>query len=259
MALNWTLPTTYTDGLAFADGSKVSAVKVYRNSKEIALLDGAATAFTDAEASDSNPDGHGYGLCVYEVSACVDNVWSVTCLPEQIMVGEPTVTTALPWEPTLKGLGEEQFDNEWQNYDGGWTPEAKGLTFASYGRSLSSGWLVGPTIGSLELLPRRRYALEFKIEADANVLYSVGLTNYVAPGEDEPMEFMQVIAGNRLAGKDATVQRVEFVYEPKHDGVVFWPESILFAVNACAPAGSGEFCLQLTYLKISAVEETSVA
>lgn len=258
VALNWTLPTTYTDGAAFADGSKVSAVKVYRNSKEIALLDGAVTAFTDLEASDSNPNGHGYGLCVYEVSACVDNVWSSTCRPEQIMVGEPTMTTTLPWEPALKGLDADRFDHDW-NYDAGWGPSANGLAFTSDGVCLSSGWLVGPAEAGLAFLPRRRYALEFKVEADANVLYSVGLTDIMAPDDGESMEFMQVIAGNRLAGKDATVQRVEFVYEPKHDGVAFWPESILFAVNVCAPAGSGELRLQLSYLKISAVEDTSVA
>lgn len=45
--LKWNLPATYADGQPFADGSKVSAVKVYRNSSEIALLDGDATTYID--------------------------------------------------------------------------------------------------------------------------------------------------------------------------------------------------------------------
>ena len=72
--LKWNLPATYADGQPFADGSKVSAVKVYRNSSEIALLDGDATTYIDYMEGPGHTDGHGYGLNVYELSACVDNV-----------------------------------------------------------------------------------------------------------------------------------------------------------------------------------------
>lgn len=255
--LKWNLPTTYTDGQPFAEGSKVSAVKVYRNSSEIALLDGDATTYIDYMDGPGHDDGHGYGLNVYELSACVDNVWSATCMPEQIMVGEAVMTTPLPWEPTLKGLNEGDFGFNWYSDGGSWTAGTDGLVFAADGAGAACGWLVGPMSGSLDLLPRRRYMAEFSVEADANVLYSVGLVNYESPEPGQPMKFMQVISGNCLAGKDSGVRQVEFVYEPKKGDTTFWPSSVLFAVNACAPAGSGEFSLNLSYLKISAMESTS--
>lgn len=255
--LKWNLPTTYTDGQPFAEGSKVSAVKVYRNSSEIALLDGDATTYIDYMEGPGHDDGHGYGLNVYELSACVDNVWSATCMPEQIMVGEAVMTTPLPWEPTLKGLNEGDFGFNWYSDGGSWAAGTDGLVFAADGVGAACGWLVGPMTGSLDLLPRRRYMAEFSVEADANVLYSVGLVNYESPEPGQPMKFMQVISGNCLAGKDSGVRQVEFVYEPKKGDTTFWPSSVLFAVNACAPAGSGEFSLNLSYLKISAMESTS--
>lgn len=255
--LKWNLPATYTDGQPFAEGSKVSAVKVYRNSSEIALLDGDATMYIDYMEGPGHDDGHGYGLNVYELSACVDNVWSATCMPEQIMVGEAVMTTPLPWEPTLKGLNEGDFGFNWYSDGGSWAAGTDGLVFAADGVGAACGWLVGPMSGSLDLLPRRRYMAEFSVEADANVLYSVGLVNYESPEPGQPMKFMQVISGNCLAGKDSGVRQVEFVYEPKKGDTTFWPSSVLFAVNACAPAGSGEFSLNLSYLKISAMESTS--
>ncbi|MDE6097984.1 MAG: T9SS type A sorting domain-containing protein [Muribaculaceae bacterium] len=256
--LKWNLPATYTDGEAFADGSKVSAVKVYRNNSEIAQLGGDATAYVDYMEDAGHPDGHGYGLNVYEVSACVDNVWSATCLPEQIMVGEAMVQTPLPWEPALKGLDENSFNNVWCSYDNSWTAGSDGLTFAADGVGASCGWIVGPMTGSLDLLPRRRYVAEFKVESDVNMLYSVGLVDVASPVAEQPMKFIQVISGNTLAGENSAVRQVEFVYEPKNGDDVFWPESVLFAVNACVPAGSGEFCMSLSYLKISAAESASV-
>lgn len=255
--LKWNLPATYADGQPFADGSKVSAVKVYRNSSEIALLDGDATTYIDYMEGPGHTDGHGYGLNVYELSACVDNVWSATCMPEQIMVGEAVITTPLPWEPTLKGLNEGDFGFNWCSYDDSWAAGPDGLVFAADGVGAACGWLVGPMTGSLDLLPRRRYMAEFRVDADANVLYSAGLVNFASPEAGEPMKFMQVISGNCLAGKDSGVCQVEFVYEPKNGDTTFWPESVLFAVNACAPAGSGEFSLNLSYLKITAIESTS--
>lgn len=258
VALNWTLPTTYTDGTAFGNGVEVSGVKVYRNYKEIARLDGPATSFTDVSESKNPEDGYGYRLNIYEVSACVDGVWSATCLPEQIEIGEYLWREFIPWQPELKNLSEMKFERDWwsfardwQDHNKTWVSTADGMTYTADGDCATYSWLMGHI---LDLLPRRTYQIEFTMVADANVLYSVGLTDYY---NGETTKFIQLFAGNCPGTPEASTRKIEFVYAPRRGGAPYWPESPTFAINACVPAGSGEVHLTLTDVKVTQVENAS--
>lgn len=249
--LSWTLPAAYTDGAAFAEGTEVSAVKVFRNNKEIALLNGAATSYSDPLESETNSEGHGFGLCVYEVTACVDNVWSAPCLPEQIMVGEAIATTPLPWDAQLKLIPDSEFDYLWSSNSDDWSSTERGLEFNCDSGAAVCNWLVASPSAPLALLPRRTYQLEYVLVSDVNLLYSAGLLSG-SYTEVSDTEFIQVLASNRLAGKDAEVHTVEFVYEPE-----YWTGAPVFALNICVPAGSGELKATLSSVKISPVESSS--
>ncbi len=105
VALKWTLPTTDDDGAALPEGKAVTGVKVYRDGKLAATLDGAATAFTDDAAN-----GLTAGFHTYAVEALIGDAVSAQATVRTKYVG-PVEAQAIPWSSDFST--QDAFDALW--------------------------------------------------------------------------------------------------------------------------------------------------
>lgn len=62
VTLNWTLPTENTAGEALTGENAITGVDIYRDDEKIATVEGAATTYTDTEATGLTSGAHSYSV-----------------------------------------------------------------------------------------------------------------------------------------------------------------------------------------------------
>lgn len=198
----WELPDSYTDGTPFPEGVEVSQVKIFRNLKEICLLDGPATEFTDFRTPDY-PGGYDNGLLIYEVSVKVGEEWSEPCMPLQYYYGTIPEHLPIPWEPLCKGLTDRGVWENWKCDSRIWKSVDEGMICTAdesvENRNLES-------IYPLFLVHRHDYVLEYQISSSDNTEYEIVMFDKSAN------LITKELVIDAIATDDNSVKKVEFTF-----------------------------------------------
>lgn len=102
--LNWTLPTTDSDDVPFADGVAVESVTVYRDGVLAATLGGDAISWTDNAESGLTPGKH-----KYEVEVTVNGSKSIKAAVQSPYLG-PVPALQLPLVYNMADCTQEDYD-----------------------------------------------------------------------------------------------------------------------------------------------------
>lgn len=183
--LKWTLPTTDSDGAPLAADAVFDAVNIMRDDKLVATLDGAATEWTDSQAT-----GLTSGIHTYKVNVVVNGAASQYVQVVSKYIG-PVEAFALPYSLDTKTFTAEDFELFWSTAAGRNTTSTNnwkhaGSSYSGYYMQFSPGsgkvqdnWLISPQMkftepGVYRLSVKMSYANYPK--ADLDILLGSGTT-----------------------------------------------------------------------------------
>lgn len=207
----WILPDSYTDGTPFPEGVEVSQVKIFRNLKELTLLDGPVTEFEDFRICPEHPDGYDCGLLMYEVSVKVGDEWSEPSIPIQYFTGVLPYVEQIPLEPQCKGIPENEMGYFWRCDSKVWKSTDEGMAYTA-DASVENRDLVYPYVIFFE--HRHDYVLEYQISSSDNTEYEIVMCEGIDYNLSE-IELYQELVTDAVATDDNSVKKVEFTYRIK--------------------------------------------